>query len=72
MIFLVISSIKSDKAIPYEGPSLANQIGRKLEVFDRKLEGNHYIFFRFHHFDICCNKYSKNVKDQSFSLDRTK
>ena len=29
---------------PYEGFNLANQISRKLEVFDRKLEGRHFIF----------------------------
>ena len=29
---------------PYEGLNLANQISRKLGVFDRKLEGNHYTF----------------------------
>ena len=27
--------------MPYEGPSLANQNSRKLEVYDRKLDGNH-------------------------------
>ena len=29
---------------PYEGLNLANQIIRKLGVFDRKLEGNHSTF----------------------------
>ena len=29
---------------PYEGLNLDNQISRKLGVFDRKLEGNHFIF----------------------------
>ena len=29
---------------PYEGLSLANQISRKLGIFERKLEGNHSIF----------------------------
>ena len=29
---------------PYEGPDLANQIGRKLGVSDRNLEGRRSIF----------------------------
>ena len=28
---------------PHEGPSLANQNRRKLEVFDRKLEGQSHL-----------------------------
>ena len=31
--------------MPYEGPKAANQIDRKLGVFDRKLEGSHFIFY---------------------------
>ena len=30
---------------PYEGLCLANQINRKLGVFDRKLEGSHCTFY---------------------------
>ena len=29
---------------PYEGSNLASQMSRKLEVFDRKLEGSHSLF----------------------------
>ena len=29
---------------PYEGPKSANQVDRKLGVFDMKLEGSHSIF----------------------------
>ena len=29
---------------PYEGLNLANQISRKLGIFDRKLDENHSIF----------------------------
>ena len=34
---------------PYEGSNLANQVGRKLRVFDRKLEGKplHISFLSF-------------------------
>ena len=32
----------------YEGPNLANQNSRKLEVYDRKLEGNHSLFYSYH------------------------
>ena len=35
---------------PYEGLNLANQIWRKLGVFDRKLEGSYFIFLCY--FDI--------------------
>ena len=29
---------------PYEGSKVANQMSRKLRVFDRKLEGSHSLF----------------------------
>ena len=45
--------------IPYEGPSLAYQNGRKLGVFDRKLEGNHSIIL---YLDEYMRKRSHNVK----------
>ena len=32
---------------PYEGLNLANEKSRKLEIFDRKLEGNHYLFYSY-------------------------
>ena len=33
---------------PYEGLNLTNQISRKLEVFYRKLEGNHSKYLCYH------------------------
>ena len=30
---------------PYEGPSLANHIKRKVGVFDRKFKGSHMHFY---------------------------
>ena len=31
----------------YEGLNLANEKSRTLEIFDRKLEGNHYLFYSY-------------------------
>ena len=33
---------------PYEGLNLCNQISLRLEVFDRKLEGSHSIFYIYY------------------------
>ena len=43
---------------PYEGSVTANQNGRKLDVWDRKLKGSHSIY-RIYWTDIC-RIYGKN------------
>ena len=45
---------------PYESPSLANQINRKLGVFNRKLQG--IISILCYYVDIIRRKWYNNVK----------
>ena len=55
---------------PYESPTLAIQINRKLGVFDRKLEGSHSISLG--NFDTFLRTRNKNGKIKSFSFNQTR